>query len=299
MKTERLDPWIEGFLDYLRDVCRSGKRSLADRRCTFKRVSLAMEELQPGVPLWKLTLEDYLLWINRERESGSSVRTLSKHISYLRGLLDYAWRSGKADRNCLDGFSLRDSISHQEPVSLSLEEAARLVEACRDLDRRDRVIVLILYGCGLRTKELCDLNITDIDLERQELEVRLGKGSKQRRVPVPDAVWTEILAYLTRQRSKRGPLFRTRAKRKRIASREVSEVVKATARHAKLQTSVTPKVLRHTFGTHLMDRGVDIGVIASLMGHRSPAETGVYLHALPGKRESAIEKLKGFGGKQK
>ena len=68
------------------------------------------------------------------------------------------------------------------------------------------------------------------------------------------------------------------------------------ARHAGLQKKVTPKVLRHTFATHLMDRGVALGVIASLMGHRSPAETGVYLHALPGKLEDAVDRLPGLGG---
>ncbi len=293
---KRLDPWIEGYLDYLRDVCRSGKRSLADRRCTFRRVTAAMEGIRPGTALWKLSFEDYLVWINREREAGSSVRTISKHVSYLRGLLDYAWRSGRVERNCLDGFSLKDSMRHEEPPSLTFEEAGKLVESCREMDRRDRVMVLVLYGCGLRTREVCDLSVGDLDLERQEVEVRFGKGGRQRRVPVPNGVWTEILAYLAKRKGKRGPLFRTRVKRRRIASREVSEVVRAAARRAGIGTKVTPKVLRHTFATHLMDRGVGLPVISSLMGHKGIAETGVYLHSLPGRLDAAVAKLPGLEG---
>jgi len=294
MKTKKLDPVVEMYMEHLGEVRRSSKRSLADRRCTFRRVAAAMENIRPGTPLWKLALDDYLVWINRERDAGSSVRTLSKHISYLRGLLDYAWRGKKAERNVLDGFTLKDSIRPEEPTSLTLEEAGKLVEVCREMPRRDRVIVLIFYGCGLRTAELCQLSVRDLDLERQEVEVRFGKGGRQRRVPVPDGVWTEILAYLAERKGKRGPLFRTRAKRRRIGSREVSGVVKEAARRAGIQKKVTPKVLRHTFATHLMDLGVALPVISSLLGHKGIAETGVYLHSLPGRLEGAIDKLPGL-----
>lgn len=68
-------------------------------------------------------------------------------------------------------------------------------------------------------------------------------------------------------------------------------MVSAAAQAAGLSGMVTPKTLRHSFATHLMDRGVDLAVIASLMGHRSPQETGVYLHALPGRRENAVKLL--------
>ncbi len=73
--------------------------------------------------------------------------------------------------------------------------------------------------------------------------------------------------------------------------RDVCAVVRAAATAAGLPGSVTPKTLRHSFATHLMDRGVDVAVIASLMGHRSAQETGVYLHGLPGRREAAVKLL--------
>ena len=72
---------------------------------------------------------------------------------------------------------------------------------------------------------------------------------------------------------------------------DVCEVVSAAGKRAGLKQAVTPKMLRHSFATHLMDRGVDLAVIASLMGHRSAHETGVYLHRLPGRAEAAVKLL--------
>jgi integrase/recombinase XerD len=247
----------------------------------------------PEVPLWHLKFEDYLRWLEAERIQGCSVRSLAKYISHLRGLLNYAWRSGRADRNVLDGFRLQDAHPSEPPSVLTLDEAKGLVEACPRTtrsDRRARVMVLLLYGCGLRTEELCSLNVQNVDRERRELFITRGKGDRQRYVPIPDGVFTELLAYLVDRGGQRGALFRTET-RARIRSRHVCEVVRDAARRARIDWRVTPKTLRHTFATHLMDRGVDVAVIASLMGHRSPAETGVYLHVLPGKPRAAVDRL--------
>jgi integrase/recombinase XerD len=177
---------------------------------------------------------------------------------------------------------------------LNLEEARRLLAACptrTNLQRRDYLVILLLYGCGLRTMELCQLDVSDVDVERQEILVRQGKGDRDRRIPVPDAVWTILLAYLAERRGARNALLRTVQKKRRLASQDVCEIVRAAALAAGLTQAVTPKTLRHSFATHLMDRGVDVAVIASLMGHRSLQKTGMYLHSLPSHRESAVQLL--------
>jgi integrase/recombinase XerD len=294
MKPFPFDPLIEGYLDYQRTVRRLAHRSLVDMRCTLKRAVKALAQKRPSTPLWKLTLEDYLDWINQQREEGYSAQSLNKDLCHLRGLLEYAWRSGRSDRNVLDGFSLQDSVRAVMPKFLSLEEARRLVEACPShtrLQRRNRLVILLLYGCGLRTAELCQLDVRDVDLERQELVIRHGKGDRDRRLPVPDAVWTVLLAYLAERKGRRGALIRTETKQTRFGSKDVCEVVHTAAVAAGLAQTVTAKTLRHSFATHLMDRGVDVAVIASLMGHRSAQETGVYLHGLPGRREHAVKLL--------
>ena len=169
-----------------------------------------------------------------------------------------------------------------------------LIEACPRAtveERRDRAIVLLLYGCGLRTGELCGLNVQHVSTERRELTIMKAKGDKPRVVPVPDAVYTELLAYLHERGGKQGPLFKTWIKKRRLSIKDVGVVVRTAVQRAGLANDITPKTLRHSFATHLMDRGVDLGVIASLMGHRSPQETGVYLHVLPSRKERAVTAL--------
>jgi site-specific recombinase XerD len=295
--SDPLDPLIEGYLSYLTEVGRKVPRTVIDVRCTLRRALVELERIRPGVPLWKRPLEDLLRWIDVERDAGRTTSSLAKYLSHVRGFLEYAWRSGRASRNVLDGFSLADDHQRNEPRSLTLEEAERLVRSCptgSDVERRDRLVILLLYGCGLRTSELCWLDVANVQRERHELNVLKAKGDRPRSVPIPDGVYTELLAYLL-ERGKRGPLFRTAARHKRLAVKDVCNIVAAAAQRAGLSDDVTPKALRHSFATHLMDRGVDLAVIASLMGHRSPQETGVYLHVLPGRREAAVHMLRPGG----
>jgi len=288
-----LDPWIEGYLAYLAEVRRQAPRTVADVRCTLRRVAEAFAETHPGVALWELELRDYLGWLERERAVGTTASCRAKYVSHLRGLLDYTWRSGRSDRNVLDGLSLRPE-RRQPPRVLTPAEAQRLVEACPQdgfQARQERAIVLVLYGCGLRTAELCALRVQDLDRERRELFVRRGKGDRDRVVPIPDGVFTALLAHLLERQGIRGPLFRTPRKRRPYNASLVCRVVREAAGRAGLAGEVTPRTLRHSYATHLMDRGVDLAVIASLLGHRSPRETGVYLHTLPPRPKEAVERL--------
>jgi integrase/recombinase XerD len=289
-----LDPLIEGYLGYLLHVGRKTPRTVIDVRCTLGRAVRAMGRIRPGLPLWRVPLEAYVCWIDQERRAGRTPASLAKYVSHVRGLLDYAWRSGRAERNVLDGFGLQDAVARAAPRSLSLVEAERLIRACprgTPRERRDRLMVLLLYGCGLRTGELCALDVGDIHRERRELTVLRAKGERPRCIPIPDGVYTELLAYLLERGGKRGALLRTEAKRRRIAPKDVCAAVSAAGRRAGLAHGLTPRTLRHSFATHLMDRGVDLAVIASLMGHRSPRETGVYLHVLPQRPEAAVRAL--------
>jgi len=125
-----LDVLIEGYLSYLREVGRKAPRTVIDVRCTLKRAVDAFSSRCPELPLWRLTLEDYLHWFEAERERGRSEGSLAKDVSHLRGLLEYAWRSGRADRNVLDGLNLHAGVKQHPPNVLTFGEAKRLVHAC-------------------------------------------------------------------------------------------------------------------------------------------------------------------------
>lgn len=291
--TMAMDPLIEGYLSYLDKIGRKTPRTIVDVRCTLRRVIAGVEKIRPGIDLWHLGLEDFLRWLEEERQLGRTDGCLAKYLSHVRGLLEYAWRSGRAERNVLDGFSLQHTLKRTVPKSLNLEEAERLVVATAtpgSTTRRDRLMILLLYGCGLRTSELCALDVADINRERHELVILKTKGDRPRSIPIPEALYTELLAYLL-EFGKRGALFRTSFRGRRIRAKDVCDVVTAVATRAGLRAGITARTLRHSFATHLMDRGVDLAIIASLMGHRSPQETGVYLHVLPQRPEAAVRTL--------
>ena len=195
-------------------------------------------------------------------------------------MIDYAWRLEKVDRNVLDGFYLKDADQRSEVEILTVEEAIRLAKAFTlksHIERRNRLIILLLYGCGLRTGELCRLNIQDVDQERQEIKVT-GKG-RERVIPLMDGIYTELLAHLNDRRATKGELFKTLIKKTGMSIKDVGDVVEEAVKRVGIEKQITPKTLRHTFASHLADQGVDIGVIAKLMGHKSPKETSTYLHA--------------------
>lgn len=295
-RDQDLDPLISGYLDYMTDVGRRAPRTVIDVRCTLRQVSRVLAQHSPGEPMWHLPLTAYLKWIEEERSAGRSTGHIRKQISHVRGFLNYAWRSGRCDRNVLDGFQLQDDRRRpKEPDALTIEEAERLLQGCRAdsaTARRDRIAVFLLYGCGLRTHELCSLRVQDIDTRRRELVVLAGKGDRQRLIPLPDAVHTELLAYLVERGGKRGPLLRRESGRRGpLSSRDLCALVAAAAERGGLTRKVTPIMLRHSFATHLMDRGVDVAIISRLMGHRSPRETGVYLHALKDRPREAVHCL--------
>jgi integrase/recombinase XerD len=292
MKEREFDPVTEGYLEYAEAVKKLRHRTITDMRCTYRNLQEYMKYKRPGELIWQLNLDGYIMWIGEERNQGKKAKCLNKHLSHVRGLLEYAWQSGRLDRNVLDGFIIKDAYRKQEPSVLSLVEAEKLVETCSAStahERRSRLMVLLLYGCGVRTSELANVNVQDIDREKGELVILQGKGGKQRRIPIPEGVWTELLAFLAERGGRLGPLFKTEAKKKRISTREISDTVRGLGEKAGIEDKVTPQVLRHTFATHLMDAGVDIGVISMLMGHRSPRETGIYLHALEGSKRAAME----------
>jgi site-specific recombinase XerD len=294
MHKPEFDVVTEGYLSYLEGVKRLSRLTLSDIRCTYRKMAAFAGRRTPAKAIWELSLDEWMEWVGETRNAGRSTASISKELCHARGLLEYAWRNSRIRANVLDGFNLQDADSDKAPPVLTMEEAERLIKACpvqTAADRRTRLVILLLYGCGLRTGELCKLNVQDLDHERREIAIHLGKGDISRRVAVPDAVWTEILAYLAERSGKRGALFKTLAKKVRFSCSDVLTIVHTAGQRAGLGARLKPKDLRHTYASHLMDAGVDIAVISQLMGHRSPRETGIYLHALTKRKEAAVRVL--------
>lgn len=285
------DPIIEGFFDYCKGIKKLKHSSIKDIKCTLNKLSKFLIENEIKLFIWELDIDHfvrYLAYLRLKNEKGTGI---SKQLSQIRTLIDYCWKTGYTTKNPLHGYDIKDKGPHYLPRFLSTEEVTSLLrETSRKTlnDRRERLIILILYGLGLRTSELANIRIKDISIENQDVFVK-GKFDIERRIPIPDGVWVELLAHLQENGLGRGLLFKTLFKKAKLSVADVGTIVKKYAHKAKLDEGVTPKTLRHTFASHLMDGGVDISIISSLMGHKSPRETGVYLHAFNKNKIEAIE----------
>ncbi len=174
------------------------------------------------------------------------------------------------------------------PKAISVVDVERLIETPADdvLGRRDRAILETLYGAGLRISELVGLDVDDVDLDEGSVLVRLGKGSKGRRVPLGRAARSAVGDYISRGRTQllararsgpaaRGALF-LNARGGRLSRQGCWKLLKGHAERAGLEARVSPHTLRHSFATHMLDAGADIRVVQELLGHASLATTQVY-----------------------
>src|SRR2546428_8477846 len=164
------------------------------------------------------------------------------------------------------------------PVILSEEEVARLIESAAT--SYHRVILMTLYGAGLRREEPCRLKVTDVDSQRMVLHVRQGKGHKDRDVTLSPRLLEILRAYWKWRKPKTYlfPSYHSKRREQPISSRTVYYAVCEAARRAGIKKKVYPHLLRHSWATHLLERGTDLRTIQIQLGHFDLEATTIYLH---------------------
>lgn len=177
------------------------------------------------------------------------------------------------------------------PVVLSHNEVKALLIAPQLL--RHRLILGMLYGCGLRRFELLNIKLPDVDLDRKMLHIREGKGRKDRYVPLGDHLSRGLQTYI---RSERPYIWLFNGKTNTGQLQHFSEtgvqwVIKESAKKAGIHKHVTSHVLRHTYATHLLEMGLDIMTLKELLGHVDIQTTLVYLHVAQLGRDRAFNPL--------
>lgn len=223
----------------------------------------------------------YLQYLRNDRDNGDSA--VNRQIVVLKNFYRAIVAMGHllpAD-NPLAHFPIIKATPRKLPGTLSENEVRSLLSAPGTdtiLGLRDRAILIVLYGAGIRASECSGLREQDVDLTHRTIQVT-GKGGHQRTIPLNE----QVVATLTRYRQARGirlptgPFFESR--RKRSMSRgAIYERVRGWSLRAKIPKTVSPHCLRHTFATHLVRAGVKLVTIRDLLGHRSIASTQIYLH---------------------
>lgn len=229
----------------------------------------------------RFLIRTYLATLHGGREPASVARKAASLRTFFRYLKDEGFRADDPTRG-LSGPKVPKRVPRVADEKL-LNELLSLPDPATVAGLRDRAILETLYGCGLRVAELVAIDLPDLDLAERQVRVR-GKGRKERIVPLGDYAAEALELYL----GKRGPggpaLFRN-ARGGRLTTRGVTFLLDGYLRKLSVRVALSPHALRHSFATHLLDRGADLRAIQELLGHSNLSTTERYTHV-------TVEKLK-------
>lgn len=230
-------------------------------------------------------------------DAGYAKSSISRKLSTIRSFFRYGQREQWVAKN--PAAPLRNPRkSRKLPHFLSNEEVGRLLAAPpADLPagKRDRAIFEVLYSAGLRVSELVGLNDGDVDRTQGVVRVR-GKGKKERYAPLGSyacrALDTWLAARVLAASAPQGPAAPVFTNKfgKRITTRSVARMLEKYIQQCGLDTRTSPHTLRHSFATHLLDRGADIRSVQELLGHKSLVTTQIYTHVSTSSLKAAYEK---------
>jgi len=224
-----------------------------------------------------------------------SEATAARVLAAVRGFHRFLVREGAAPGDPSEAIGTM-RIARSLPKALALEEVERLLNAVPSVGLpalRDRAILEMLYGAGLRISELTGLDIDDVDLDERTVRC-IGKGAKERIVPIGRAAQDAVAAYLRQARPAMAKAHREHAlflnqRGQRLTRQGCWKLLKHYADRGNLPTRISPHTLRHSFATHLIDGGADVRVVQELLGHASVATTQVYTFVSDDRRREVYD----------
>ena len=214
---------------------------------------------------------------------GLSKRSTARLLSSLRSFFDWCVQEGEVQENPCDRVDA-PKLGKYLPAVLSVEEVTAILESVdlkKPFGKRDRAILEVLYGCGLRVSEAAGLRISHVHLDEGFVDV-IGKGDKQRLVPLGEIAADAIRAYLPdrptpAERRFEDILFLNRFG-KPLSRVSIFNLVKEQAMAAGIRKEISPHTFRHSFATHLIENGADLRIVQEMLGHESILTTEIYTH---------------------
>jgi len=279
-----LESAITKYLDHLAHERRLSPHTVAAYRRDLAAFTcvLAAERRQPPA-LADFDREAVSAFLQETARCGLSARTAGRRLAAVRGLASFLTRHRWLAAD--PGEGLRSPrLPKPLPRVLPAAALAAALDAIPDREprgARDRAVIEVLYSTGIRLAELVALDDEDVDLQGGVVRV-MGKGGRERLAVLGKAAIAAIGAYRSLRPKGQRALFRGLGGR-RLSRRTVQRLVQARLLAAALGLKVSPHVLRHSFATHLLDRGAPIREVQELLGHASIASTQIYTHVTPAR----------------
>ena len=249
------------------------------------------------VPPKKVEPEMISNYMNRLYELGREKSSQARALSGIKSFFNYLLLEEIIDSSPAELIEAPKS-SRPLPDTLSTEEIDRLIGSIEDTTTqglRDRAILEVLYSCGLRVSELCDLKLGDLFFAEGYIRV-IGKGNKQRLVPVSSIARSRIQLYMdvrSKERRKEEILFLNN-RGKKLTRVMIFTIIKQAAQRAGIEKKISPHTFRHSFATHLLEGGANIRQVQELLGHENILTTEIYTHLDDSHLRKTLEKHLGL-----
>jgi integrase/recombinase XerC len=223
-------------------------------------------------------------FLSRQYEKGLSKTSVARSLAAVRSLYRWLAREGVVEQNPAK-LVATPKLPKKLPRVPTIEEMNSVLDGrmpeTAAFPERDRLMLELLYGCGIRNSELTGINVDDVRLSAEAILIR-GKGKKERYVPFGDSAKAALAAYLPARQEilsgnrRQTPALLINQRGGRLTTRSVGRIVKKIAVSKGLSPDVHPHTLRHAFGTHMLEEGADLRAIQELLGHERLATTQRY-----------------------
>ena len=229
------------------------------------------------------------------KEKGYSKSTISRKLACLRSFFKFLTRENVVANNPAVGIAT-PKREKKLPSFLEVQEIENILDAAAGASlssKRDRALLETLYSSGIRVSELVGLNMEDTDVLGGVLRIR-GKGKKERMVPIGRKAQEAIREYMEKRGNdygKAGGALFLNKNSTRLTDRSVRRILIKYVRKTSLHKDVSPHTLRHSFATHLLDRGADLRSVQELLGHESLSTTQIYTHVTTKRLKEVYEKV--------
>lgn len=286
-----IDRFIHKFSDYLKIEKNASEYTIKNYAIDLNEFSGTVKEKD----LAGITHLDVRLFLAKLKEKNYAKKSIARKMSCLRSFFKFLYREGYIKTNPAASL-VTPKLDKRLPVFLNIEDIAKLLESPDSKDifgLRDRALMETLYSTGVRVSELVGLNRENVDFIGGVLKV-YGKGKKERLVPIGDKALKAIRNYMERlnlQEIKDKRAVFLNKKWKRVTDRAVRRVVDKYIHKTSINQNVSPHTLRHSFATHLLDRGADLRSVQELLGHANLSTTQIYTHLTTDRIKAIYEKV--------
>lgn len=282
---------IQGFLDFCRIEKGLAPNSVEAYRADLEGFQVYCSERGLGLP----GPDGIRKYLDSLREQGLAPRSVARHLTTLRNLFAYLLREGAIDSDPTALLALPRQWRNL-PRYLTLAEVERLLSAPepgKPTGIRDKAMIELLYATGLRVSELCGVRIADLDPDMGVLRV-IGKGNKQRIVPVGRSALGAIIDYLSGgrpllMRGRSSPFLFVTARGGPLTRQAFWKALAVYGRAAGISRKLTPHVVRHSFATHLLEGGADLRSVQTMLGHADISTTQIYTHVLKSRLRKTVD----------